>query len=378
MWWAAAPLGPSQRLVPMSPRDDFPHDVSVVVVAHNAKPALWTTIESVLAAGCPPPQITIVDVASSAGSVEEATRRVPQIRLRRLEVNRGPNPGRNIGLREAPTPYVFLMDADVIVDPQTVQRLRAAVDEDPAIAVGSPVVVHRDRPHLIQYADTGFHFICEAVNPYLDRPLAERGDAPKNIGTASASALLIARDAAIAVGLFDERYFMGKDDGDFTHRLVMAGHRIVELPQALVRHGSRPRGAWLFYYQIRNRWHVILKDYQVRTIVLLLPVLAVHELLQATLLLLTGHGLTYVKALGGLLAMLPSLPADRAAVARFRKLADRDLLRSDPIVARDDFIRHPALRTGKRLYEHLLTSYWKLIRPLLPSLRPDPRSQPPQ
>ena len=349
----------------MSHLDDFPHDVSVAVVAHNAKRALWTTIESVLATGCPPPRITIVDVASTDGSVEEATRRVPQIRLRRLEVNRGPNPGRNIGLREAPTPYVFLMDADVIVDPQTVQRLRAAVDEDPAIAVGSPIVVHRDRPDLIQYADTGFHFICEAVNPYLDRPLADRGDAPKNIGTASASALLIARDAAIEVGLFDERYFMGKDDGDFTHRLVMAGHRIVELPQALVRHSSRPRSAWLFYYQIRNRWHVILKNYQTRTIVLLLPMLAVHELLQAALLLLTGHGLTYVKALGGLLAMLPSLPADRAAVARIRKLADRDLLRSDPIVARDDLTRHPALRAGKRLYERLLTSYWRLIHPLL-------------
>ena len=358
----------------MNHLDDFPHDVSVAVVAHNARRALWTTIESVLAAGCPPSRVTIVDVASTDGSVEEANRRVPQLHVRRLESNRGPNPGRNIGLREASTPYVLLMDADVIFEPQTVHRLRAALGEDPAIAVGSPVVVHRDRPNLIQYADTGFHFICEAVNPYLDRPLAERGDAQKDIGTASASALLITRDRAIEVGLFDERYFMGKDDGDFTHRLVMAGYRIVELPQALVHHHSRPRSAWLFYYQIRNRWHVILKDYQIRTIVLLLPVLAVHELLQATLLLLKGHGLTYVKAFGGLLAMLPSLPADRAAVARFRKLADRDLLRSDPIVTRDDLVRHPALRAAKRLYDQLLTSYWKLIRPLLAS---SPRSSNP-
>ena len=362
-------------LMSMSPLDDFPNDVSVVVVAHNARRALWTTIESVLDAGCPPSRLTIVDVASTDGSVEETARRVPQIRLRRLEVNLGPNPGRNVGLREAPTPYVLLMDADVTVGPQTVQRLRATLDEDPAIAVGSPIVVHRDRPHLIQYADTGFHFICEAVNPYLDRPLKERGNAPRDIGTASASALLIARDAAIEVGLFDERYFMGKDDGDFTHRIVMAGYRIVEPPQALVRHHSRPRSAWLFYYQIRNRWHVILKDYQLRTIILLLPVLAVHELLQAALLLVAGHGLTYVKAFGGLLAMLPTLPADRAAVARFRKLSDRDLLRSGPIVARDDLIRHPALRAATRLYGHLLTSYWTLIRPLLPSLGPDAGSQ---
>ena len=351
----------------MSHPDHFPGDVSVAVVAHNAKRTLRTTIESVLAMGCPPRRITIVDVAGTDGSVEAAIRRVPEMRLRRLDVNRGPNPGRNSGLREAPTPYVFLMDADVIVEPQTVQRLRAAMQTDPAIAVGSPIVVHLDDPNVIQYADTAFHFICEAVNPYLNRPLSERGNAPKDVGTASACALLIERRRATDVGLFDERYFMGKDDGDFTHRLVIAGYRIVELPQARVRHHSRRRGGWLFYYQIRNRWHVILKDYQVRTIVLLLPVLVVHELLQAALLVVKGHGLTYLKAVGGLIAMLPSLPADRAAVARTRKLADRDLLRSDPIVARDDLTGHPALRAGKRLYEHLLASYWKLIRPLLPA-----------
>ena len=351
----------------MTPAEPFPDDVSVAVVAHNADRTLWTTIEAVLAAGCPPSRITIVDVATTDGSVEAAIRRAPPLRHRRLDVNRGPNPGRNIALREASTPFVYLMDPDVLVEPDTVQRLRAAMRADPAIAVGSPLVVHRDQPDLIQYAGTGFHFMCEAVNPYLNRPLAERGDDLQDIGTASACGLLIARHHAIAVGLFDERYFMGKDDGDFTHRLVVAGYRIVEVPQALVRHDSGPRGGWLFYYQIRNRWHVILKDYQARTIVLLLPVLVLHEVLQVALLTVKGHGLTYLKAVGGLIALLPGLPADRAAVASTRRRADRDLLRSDPLVTRDDLTGHPALRTGKRLYERLLTSYWTLIRHLLPA-----------
>ena len=35
----------------------------------------------------------------------------------------------------------------------------------------------------------------------------------------------------------------------------MAGYKIWEMPQSLVLHYSRPRTAWLFYYQIRNRWH---------------------------------------------------------------------------------------------------------------------------
>ena len=96
--------------------------------------------------------------------------------------------------------------------------------------------------------------------------------------------LLIDCAVAAEVGLFDERYFIGKEDGDFTHRVRLAGYRIVEPPRARVRHRSRRRGSWLFYYQIRNRWHVILKNYEVRTILVLLPAFVLHEALQAIVL----------------------------------------------------------------------------------------------
>jgi GT2 family glycosyltransferase len=345
--------------------EPFPSDVTVAIVAHNAAATLPGTVAALRAAGCPPSQILIVDVASTDTAVPEALRDLPGARVRRLDVNLGPSPGRNVGVREATTPFVFLMDADVFVEPQTIGLLHAAMVADPRIACGSPIVVHADRPDVIQYAGTGFHFLCEAINPWQDRPLAERGSLPSDIGAASTCALMLTRSQAIDVGLFDERYFIGKEDGDFTHRLVLAGHRILELPQARVRHRSRPRGHWLFYYQIRNRWHVILKDYQIRTIVLLIPPLVVHEALQAVVLFAKGHGLTYLKAVGGLLAMMPRLKADRALVTRIRVRPDREVLRSDPMVARADLIGHPLARAGKALYERLLRGYWRLIYPLL-------------
>jgi GT2 family glycosyltransferase len=334
-------------------------------VAHNAAATLPGTVAAIRAAGCPPAQILIVDVASTDTAVADAARELPGAVTFRLDVNFGPSPGRNVGVREATTPFVFLMDADVIVEPSTIRLLRAAMIADPTIACGSPIVVHADRPDTIQYAGTGFHFLCEAINPWLDRPLAERGPAPADIGAASTCALLLTRSLAIEVGLFDERYFIGKEDGDFTHRLVLAGYRILELPEARVRHRSRPRGHWLFYYQIRNRWHVILKDYQAWTIVLLVPPLVVHEAMQAVVLFAKGHGLTYLKAVAGLVAMLPRLRADRAAVKRIRVRADRDVLRSDAMVARADLVGHPLARAGKLAYERVLRGYWRLIYPLL-------------
>jgi hypothetical protein len=346
---------------------DFPADVDVVIVSHNGRATVGDTLASLEAARCPVSQIIIVDVASTDTTAEWLRQAWPQVQQIRLDKNFGPSPGRNAGLIAATRPYVFLMDADVTVEAETVQLLRAAFDVDPSIGIGSPIVVHASRPDVIQYAGTGLHFICEAINPWLDRPLGERGDAPADIGVASTCALLIDKARAMRYGLFDERYFIGKEDGDFTHRAKLAGYKIWEMPQAIVRHRSRPRGTWLFYFQIRNRWHVMLKNYEWRTLICLLPALAVHETLQAVALVVRGHGRTYLKAVIGLIQMLPSLPADRAAVKRMRVRHDAAVLWSDQMVAREDLVGNKLLRRGKAAYEWLLTQYWRLLtRTVLP------------
>jgi GT2 family glycosyltransferase len=341
---------------------DFPGDIQVAIVAHNNLGPLSATLQSLAAAGCPLDRVTVVDVASTDGTGGWLAREWPAVRVRWLDRNDGPSPGRNVGITEATSRFVLLMDADVRIQPDTMQLLHRAMVADRTIKVGSPIVAHAGRPDLIQYAGGAMHYICEAVNPWLDRPLAERGHEPLDIGAAPTCALLLDREAAIEVGLFDERYFIGKEDGDFTHRIRMAGYRILEVPESVVLHESRPRGAWLFYYQIRNRWHFILKNYQVRTIVCLVPMLLVYEPLQLVVLLVKGHGATYLRAVGGLLAMLPDLPRDRALANRIRVKPDRDLLISGPMVVRGDLAANILVRYGKELYESLLTAYWNLLK----------------
>jgi GT2 family glycosyltransferase len=339
----------------------FPADVDVAIVAYNNLDVLPATLASLADAGCPPDRITVVDVASTDGTAEWLGREWPAVRVRRLDRNDGPSPGRNVGITEASRRFVMLLDADVRVQPQTVQLLHNAMIESPDIKVGSPIVVHQDRPGVIQYAGGSLHYICEAINPWLDRPLAERGPDARDIGAAPTCGLLLDRLAAIEIGLFDERYFIGKEDGDFTHRICLAGYRIREIPQALVLHRSRPRGTWLFYYQIRNRWHFMLKNYQWRTLIAIAPCLLIHEPLQLVVLHLQGHGLVYWKSVAGLLAMLPALPRDRRLMRRIRKVPDRLLLRSDALVVRGDLSRSPLVRFGKGTYERVLRAYWRLL-----------------
>jgi hypothetical protein len=339
----------------------FPSDVGVAIVCHDNRDKLVSTLASLDAAGCPRGVIQVVDVLSTDGTVEWLRQDYPDIRVHTLDRNDGPSPGRNAGIRLCPFPYVFLMDADVQVQPETIQRLRTAMAADPNIKIGSPIVVHVSAPDTIQYADGRLHFICEAINPWMDRPLAARGCAPLDIGVAPTCGLLLDRQAAIDVGLFDERYFIGKEDGDFTHRIRLAGHRILELPDALVLHHSRPRGTWLFYYQIRNRWHFMLKNYQWRTLILILPCLAIHEPLQLVVLHAKGHARVYWKAVAGLIAMLPSLGRDRALTRRIRAVPDAALLRADRLIIRDDLANNALVRAGKGAYEGFLRGYWRLL-----------------
>lgn len=344
-----------------TPLHPFPDDVEVAIVSHNNLSKLPGTLQSLADSGCPRDRITVVDVLSTDGTGDWLAREWSGVRTTRLEYNDGPSPGRNVGIRDARLPYVLLMDADVLMHPDATWRLREALRVNLRARCGSPIVVHADRPDTIQYAGGALHFICEAINPWLDRPLAERGTDVLDIGAAPTCALLLHRATSIEIGLFDERYFIGKEDGDFTHRIKMAGHSILEVPDALAFHHSRPRGTWLFYYQIRNRWHFILKNYQKRTILAIIPPLLVHEPLQFAVLALKGYAGVYFKALFGLIALLPSLPRDRALAKRIRRRADRDLLVSGRLIVRDDLAGNLLVRHGKSLYERALAGYWSLL-----------------
>jgi hypothetical protein len=142
----------------------------------------------------------------------------------------------------------------------------------------------------------------------------------------------------------------------------MAGFIVREVPRAIAVHNCRPRKSGLFYYQIRNRWHFILKNYQLRTIVCLVPALVVYKPLQFLVLAAKGHAWTYVRAVGGLLEMLPTLPRDRAFNRRIRRKRDRDLLVSQPIVVGDALAANVIVRAGKGLYERMLDAYWIFLK----------------
>jgi GT2 family glycosyltransferase len=343
------------------PGPGFPLDVEVAIVSHNGRSTLGRVLSALDAAGVPRDRISVYDIASTDDTRTWLEAGAPGIRVVPLSVNAGPNPARNLALTSTAQPFLLLLDSDAYVRPDTIQHLRAAIGavEDAAMAV--PVVVHDQQPERIQYAGGALHFICEATSPWQDRFLAERGSQRAAIGSAPGLCCLVHVETARAVGLFDERYFMGKEDGEFCFRLRAAGHTIVEDPAAVVQHASRPRSTWLYRYQIRNRWHFMLMNYEMRTLLALAPAFAIHEPLQFAVLAARGEAGAWWRAVRDLARWLPALAQDRRLAAARRRRHDRELLTADPLVVRADITGGGSGARAKRGYDRLLAWYWRLV-----------------
>lgn len=343
----------------------FPDDIGVAVVSHNGRATLHRVFDHLTGAGVPLGRVVLYDIASTDDTAAWMNAEWPAVEVRRLPENVGPNPARNQALREATRPILLLLDSDAYLHPNAPVHLREALDRSRQVAMATPVVVRSDRSDLIQYAGVNLHFICEAVNPWLSRPLAVRGGNRRDVGSAAGVALLVDVDVARGIGLFDERYFMGKDDGDFCYRLRLAGYRLVEDGRAIVEHESRPRSSWMFRYQIRNRWYFMLKNYAGRTLLVLLPALFLHEVLQLLVLTAKGHLGAWWRAVRDLVAWLPDLPSERRRVQATRTARDGDLLVSAPLLVREDLLGGGVGRALKAAYDAWLRAYWTLARHLV-------------
>jgi GT2 family glycosyltransferase len=346
-----------------APIPPFPDDVDVGVVSHNGRQTLPRLFECLAAAGAPEERIRVYDVGSTDGTKEWLADAHPQVVVRRLDENVGPDPGRNWALRDATRPFLLLLDADALLHADAPARLRQSLD--PVARVGTVTPVTLSTPDVIQYAGGGLHFICEAINPFYGKALADRGTELLDIGAAPAVALLIDVKAAHHIGLWDDRYFIGKEDGDFSFRLRMAGYRLVEDPKALVDHATRPRSTWLFRHQIRNRWHFLLKNYELRTLIVIAPALVGHELIQLVMLTVRGHLGVWWQALKELISWLPTLRAERRVIQGIRTVRDRDLLEYGPLLVRPDIVGGGVGQALKRGYDAWLGAYWAVARHLL-------------
>jgi GT2 family glycosyltransferase len=244
-------------------------EVSVVVVTWNALPWVERALESVRGN-----ETIVVDHGSTDGTVELVRERFPDVRLIQQE-NKGLGGGSNAGMRVASGDWFLLLNADAWATAGALERLVAFAEGHPEAAVVGPKLRFPDG--RLQRSVRGFPTLWRLATEYLFlRKLAPRSralnafygdgfryDRPLEAEFLMGAVLLVRREAADTVGLFDEDFFMFSEETDWCYRFRQAGWKVLFTPDAEFVHvgGASTRQNWspMFREQVRGHLRFIAK-----------------------------------------------------------------------------------------------------------------------
>jgi FkbM family methyltransferase len=205
---------------------------SVIIPAHDAAGTLGRQLEALAAQeGAPPFEVLVVANRCSDATPSVAASFVDRLILRVIVADERPSAAyaRNQGAAAARGRYLLFCDADDEVSPSWVSRMVAPLEDGRAELVGGLVnVVREGLPDWIydwRYSRLDGSCIREAHTRL-----------PYAIG----ASLATTRDAFRQVGGFDERFSgAGAEETDLCWRLLRAGYKIGEAPDATIRYQPR-------------------------------------------------------------------------------------------------------------------------------------------
>jgi N-acetylglucosaminyl-diphospho-decaprenol L-rhamnosyltransferase len=214
-------------------------DITAVVVAFNSAEVLPACLTAVSAAEL---AAVVVDNASVDSTIVVAE--AAGARVLRNAHNEGFGRAMNQGVAAAATPYCLLLNPDVDFTPGAVRTLRAAMEAHPnALLAG---------PHLIEHDGRDGTLSTSPINPAVARTPASGA---RFVSLLSGAALLLRRDAFLALGGFDPNVFLFWEDNDLCRRAIDAGHDLLMVDAARMKHARGKSGRIVRGSIYRSRWH---------------------------------------------------------------------------------------------------------------------------
>ncbi len=293
-------------------------EVSVVIPNWNGYRWLPDCLRSLRGQTLAPLEVIVVDNGSSDGSLAYLRDEHPDVRLLELGRNTGFAVAANRGLEAARAEFVALLNTDVVLDPDWLERVvRAIVDQDDIASVACKMVSLSD-PHELY--DAGDVLRRDGACVQRGRFTHDDGrfDQPGEVFGACAGAALYRRTAVSAVGGFDERYFAYLEDVDLALRLRLAGWQCRYEP-ALAQHAGEGSSHQLpdghRRLVTRNTVYLIVKVFPLRW----LPFVAYRQCAWAWHAKLERRLRAHLRALASVAPLLGPALSDRRRLRPQRK-----------------------------------------------------------
>jgi GT2 family glycosyltransferase len=310
-------------------------DVTAVLVASDGARWLPEALAALAASTARPVHVVCVDTGSTDGSADLLRAAYGEV----LELPRGTAFGAAVAaaLQAGPaTRWLWLLHDDAAVEPDALEALLAHADQSAsAVLLGPKVRDWADPRVLVEVGLTTD--IAGHRELGLDRREYDQGqhDAIRDVLAVGTAGALIRRDVWDELGGLDPALPVFRDDLDLGWRVNAAGHRVVVVPAARIRHAraattgrrvlhatsGRPGGI-----DRRNALYVLLAHAAGPRLLLALPRLALGCLLRAIGYLLTRQLAAAgdeLAAFGYVVGRPARLFAARRARARTRAVSPR-------------------------------------------------------
>lgn len=232
--------------------------ISAVVLNYKVKDQTLQCIEYLKAQNYKNLEIYVVDNDSGDGLAEEIKNNLSVCFIQNKQ-NLGYSGGNNIGIKKAlekGSDYVFILNPDTILPPDTLTKLLERAEERNA-AVAGPKILFSNKK-TIWFAG-GVFDIANVLGGHrgVDEEDCGQYNIEEKTDYITGAALFIKKEVFEKIGLFDEKYFLYYEDSDFCFRAKQAGFKIMYIPSAVIYHNnaqSTGLGSGLQdYYITRNR-----------------------------------------------------------------------------------------------------------------------------
>lgn len=245
-------------------------EVTVIVVHYRGLGNLRRCLESLFQTRYKNFRVILVDNGSEDGSFEYVKRTYSdEVDVIRSKLNLGFVAGSNLGLRQAESKYVVLLNDDTVVDPDWLKNLVDVAERDESIGACQPKLVSLVNPRYFEYNGA-----CGGMLDVYGVPLC-RGrifdsieedngqyDLTVDVFWASGAAMFIKNHVLNEAGLLDEILYAHMEEIDLSWRMRLLGYKITCVPKSVVYHlgGGTPLPEKL-YLKHRNNLIVMLKNY---------------------------------------------------------------------------------------------------------------------
>jgi GT2 family glycosyltransferase len=227
--------------------------VDIIIVSYNTRAELVACLRSLRTAPpARPHTIYVVDNGSSDESVAAVHHEFASVRVIEMGRNAGFAAANNTGIRSSSSPLVVLLNSDTLVPAGALDTLCDRLEATGATAAGPKLIDADARPEISwgemltpwsEWRQARRVAASRSTLPQARRRVDGLTSTERRVDWVSGACLLVRRDAALAAGLLDERYFMYEEDVDFCAALRAQGGTVLFTPAATVIHlrGRSPK-----------------------------------------------------------------------------------------------------------------------------------------